>query len=269
MRSAIAGLLMMCVVLMAAVTLGAPQGVPLSDAESLALAARESAAVAAADWGQAMAAVADLRKAFAPARPLSSDEMARFALAEDASLGDLLAGGVARRILLFIPDRILDVLDVLSLSVGIPIGLGFEAHVTRWVSVGIGGSGAIALHWSYNRNLALAPVGGAWLSLGPLAFYSLSYAGLGTGWSQGRPGGGGQSFNKFGIFSIQDEMVQEGWTDPFGVGVGHILEIHPIEIADFVVGLVTLGFVDISGDDFARPDATHFKTGLAAERAEF
>ena len=58
---------------------------------------------------------------------------------------------------------------------------------------------------------------------------------------------------------LGDAIYQERYRDPWAIGVawGPVLlsprvevDIHPVEIADFLVGLVTLGKVDLSRDDY-------------------
>ncbi|MBN1866399.1 hypothetical protein JW916_03810 [Candidatus Sumerlaeota bacterium] len=180
---------------------------------------------------------------------------------------------VWKRILLFLPDRILDCADMVTFGAGIGIGLGAEAHATRWAGLGMQGHGEVGIHWYYNRNLTPLIVDYASLIVfGPFQAYAVGFAGAGTAWSRGRPGTGTQTFDEGGLFSLDDSIVQDGWWDPWGIGASVFLvfagveaEVHPIEIADCVVGLVTFGFVDISRDDFANPDRTECKTGLPVD----
>ena len=54
--------------------------------------------------------------------------------------------GVGKQIALYLPNRIVDTIDIVSLSVGLDLGLGFDVRVTRWlqfaaqagVGVGVG-----------------------------------------------------------------------------------------------------------------------------------
>ncbi|MBN1865755.1 hypothetical protein JW916_00540, partial [Candidatus Sumerlaeota bacterium] len=220
----------------------------LSSEEASRLEERQTQDLLSTEWGRAFASVESLRTAFARPRPLTIDELQTFRGRQSAELETVVASGawtVWKRILFFIPDRFLDCVDMVTFGVGIGIGLGAEVHITRWAALGAGAEGDLALFWYYNRNLTPPiPAFALLAAFGPYQAYTIGFAGAGTGWSQGHPGAGTQLFRKSGVFSVNDEMVQEGWSDPYGVGVGWAAEIHPIEIADFVVGLVTFGFVD-------------------------
>jgi len=232
--------------------------------EMRVFASRQETDVVESDWGKTAREVSRVRLRFPDAVALSDADAAHLASLSDPSLDEVAASGawtVWRRIILFIPDRILDAVDMVSGGVGVGPGIGGEVHVTRWASLGLGVQAGIAGLWYYNRNLAIAPVFGASASFGPWQAYSAGFVGAGTGWTKGRPGAGGKWYTKAGMFSMEDRMVQDGWSDPWGVGAGWAAEIHPIEVADFVTGLVTVGFVDIVRDDFGKAGRAQYKIG--------
>jgi uncharacterized protein YceK len=169
---------------------------------------------------------------------------------------------VLMRIVLFLPDRILDALDLVSFGAGVGAGMDINVHITRYLhffAIGAYGT-ANPINWNYSRNLSALLAVENEIGIGPLVTGSAAFVGIGTGWDKGGPGSGSKSYQKTGIVSLSDPMYGDGYRDAWGigVGVGPILlgpraeaEIHPVEIVDLVAGLLTLGLVDISEDDFA------------------
>jgi len=164
----------------------------------------------------------------------------------------------ARRAVLFLPDRVLDALDMVSAGVGLGFGFDVNVHLTRFIHApALGIYWAISpVQWRYGRNLSLSFDHEFELGLGPLVMYKAEFFGGGTGWGPDAS----REFSKLGLVSPNDRMLREGFRDPWAVGasVGPILlppraevDVHPVEVADFVVGLFTLGFVDLAGDDWA------------------
>jgi len=249
-----------------------PQPMPLSADEVPALKEQEAMDLLSTNWGRVFAQVEALRVVFVKPTPLDNKEYQTLCNLYDASLEKVVAAGawaVWKRILFFLPDRLLDCLDMVSGGVGIGGGLGAEVHVTRWAGLGLGAQAALGMLWYYNRNLTPPiPMYAVLAIAGPFQAYSIGTVGAGTGWTKGRPGAGGKAYNKAGMFSRDDKMVKDGWSDPFGVGVGWAAEIHPIEVADFFVGLFTAGFVDISRDDFANPSRARYKIGMPVSNGD-
>jgi hypothetical protein len=245
----------------------APAPVALAADELARLAERQEADLQSTAWAKAFDEISLWRAACPKAAPLSVGESQSLEQRHDAALDDTVALGessAGRRILWFIPDRIVDCLDMVSAGFLFGPMAGAEAHLTRWASLGAhAGVGGGPL-WYYNRNLALAAYIGALACIGPLQTYMIYEPGFGTGWTQGRPGVGVKHWMKKGAFSLDDDMVRDGWVDPWGVGGMFFYwtaEIHPIEIADFVAGLFTLGFVDFVEDDYANLIRASHKIG--------
>ena len=197
---------------------------------------------------------------------LSSEEIALLTAASDPSLEEVVAFGdqdVGTRMALYFPNLFLDMFDVFSGAVGlIGIGLGTEVHITRWAAIGLGVQVAVVnVHWYFNRNLAASVYGlGALAIFGPHQAYYLDFFGAGLCWIEGRPSSGRVTLKKAGRFSMDDQAVQWGYSDPWGVGVGWAAEFHPVELADFFAGMFTLHRVDISNDDFGNPARQNIKS---------
>jgi len=164
----------------------------------------------------------------------------------------------------FLPDRVLDFLDLVSFGLG--VGYGFDIHrqITCYFHVpalGIYRSFNF-INWYYKRNLCWCIRKEEEAGLFDAVIYRSEFRGSGTGWNEGRRGSGEKSYSKRGLASADDDIHHEGFRDPWAIGLAYgpailsprvEIEIHPVELADFVVGLVTFGLVDISEDDLATP----------------
>ncbi len=153
------------------------------------------------------------------------------------------------RIQLWLPDRLLDLLDVVTLSVHLGPGLYADPHVTRGLQVagGLRSTGGIGLHET--RSLGLKSQSEAGLSL--LAAGTHSYGGALIGTSGLRAASDGT----FGLHRPMDELYQE-MRDYWAVGasataifIGAEFDLHPLQLADFLAGFVGLDFLN---DDFGR-----------------
>jgi len=167
---------------------------------------------------------------------------------------------VVYRLVYFLPDRLLDALDIGSFGVG--IGYGFDIHQQITCRFHVPTLGAYQtinfLNWYHRRNLCLCTRGEAEFGLGPFVLYHSGFMGAGTGWDQGRPGAGLKTYADVGMGGPSDAVHQEGFRDPWAIG-GHYgpfivsprveFEIHPSEVVDFIVGTLTFGRVDLTQDD--------------------
>ncbi|MFC1806177.1 hypothetical protein ACFL09_04265 [Planctomycetota bacterium] len=169
-----------------------------------------------------------------------------------------------RRIALFLPDRLLDLADIVSLGIG--VGAGFDVH--RQISCGfhIPSLGIYKsfnpVNWYYKRNLCWCVRTETETCIFGAVYYKSTFQGGGTGWNNGKPGSGVKKYFKKGIADAKDPIHTEGFRDPMAIGIGYgpvilspriEIEFHVEEFADFAAGLVTLGFEDIRGDDLATP----------------
>ncbi|MCI0589980.1 MAG: hypothetical protein L0323_24470 [Planctomycetes bacterium] len=133
------------------------------------------------------------------------------------------SASLGERLLLYVPNRLLDLLDVLHLGYGVGPGLGVEFHFTRHGRLGAVAGGDVGLAWL-----------GRWTS--PVECAAYARASLGT------------------RETIAESSLGERWRYPrwdvgysvFAlVGVAYAA-IAPDEIVDFLVGFSTY---DTKGDD--------------------
>jgi hypothetical protein len=157
--------------------------------------------------------------------------------------------GVWARIALYLPDRALDLLDVVSFDVHVGPGLYANVHATRALQFGAGARAVVGLGWHDQRSLGAALQGEA--GLWALAFATEAYGGMLAGTS-GIVGG---SHGLTGLVEPTDAVFQD-YRDYWAVGAGVTVlvagvdvDVHPVEIADAIVGFTTVDFLhdDLAG----------------------
>ena len=171
-------------------------------------------------------------------------------------------------VLLWIPNRCMDALDIVSVGVGSHLGVPkVGVRVTRAFDFNFGDAAYTMFRWDYNR----------WLGVSLEQGHSLSFAYLGT-----------ENYRIERIFGFylwnfpldDDTMIRSGkysiykynwWEHPLkgnydiitgtrdwfeigaelGVLASLRVAIHPVEIADFLLGIF---FIDIKKDDIRLDD---------------
>ncbi len=151
--------------------------------------------------------------------------------------------------LLYLPDRVLDLLDVLSFDVHVGLGAFANVHVTRALQLGAGARGVVGFGWHDHRSLGLqtqAEAGIVAVGLG-----AEGYGGTLAGTSGIVSGGEGLA----GLHRPSNPLYQQ-YRDYWAIGaavtvvfVGVDFDLHPVELVDAVLGFAT---IDILNDDFAR-----------------
>lgn len=135
--------------------------------------------------------------------------------------------GFGHRILLYIPNRILDVFDVLRLRVRVGPGIALGVRATKPLTLSLGG---------YTSIFAGLP-GPRLKPTVKLPFGIENYAGMEVSVFDGSVGGGfgpGYSNTEIGL-SVHPIII------------GFDIAVDPIEVVDLALGFL---FIDIRGDDF-------------------
>jgi len=158
-----------------------------------------------------------------------------------------------QRLIWFFPDRGMDLLDIFSLELSAGYGLGFKRRATDWLQLpNISAYRAWNLFsWNYNRRFH-------WFSenkeyafgLLPFYWYRSEFRGRGRGT---------EVYTGKVVAHLEDPLYTGGAGDPWAIGGYYgppllgprvAIDLHPLEVADFVGGLLSIGFLDISGDDW-------------------
>jgi hypothetical protein len=166
---------------------------------------------------------------------------------------------IAARLLLYLPDRLLDLTDILSLDVHLGLGAFANLHFTRAGQLGVGVRGVGGVGWHDHRSLGFqgqAESGIALPGIGAQAF---------SGGVAGTSGAFAAADASAGVHRPSGRLYQQ-LRDYWAVGAGFTagpagvdFDLHPIELADFLVGIAG---VDLLHDDFAQT------RGLALTRRE-
>ena len=175
------------------------------------------------------------------------------ATGEAAPAAEEASPSVARTVILYLPNRLLDVLDVVSVAVDIPFipkhfftGLvHVNAHATRGMQVAVGNTNEnISIGLGYKRRFMPCIIERWEASLGPATFCKHKIS----------RGNAHTEFTKAGLLLPNDEPFTLGLMDYWAVGAdataivtGVHAEVHPLEIADLLAGFFC---VNLTGDDF-------------------
>ncbi|NOY75726.1 MAG: hypothetical protein GXP32_08025 [Kiritimatiellaeota bacterium] len=160
--------------------------------------------------------------------------------------------GAGDTLLLYIPNRLVDMVDMFSLTLGFGPAIGVEGHCTKYLSIG-GEIGATAqVVKGVNRQYGFCRSNG----------WDVSFLMIGAESREvDEPIGSVKKyfFRATGVPSMTKNPYDfhNGAKDFWSVGaklaalIEMQFEIHPVEIADFILGWV---FIDIKGDDFTPDD---------------
>jgi hypothetical protein len=149
------------------------------------------------------------------------------------------------RIVAYPLNRVLDMLDVVSFGVG--IGYGMEVHCTRALQLSYMEVPSCPLvGWWPKRELATQFGGYQEAAFGPWSFKKHKYKRMGT------RGAREIDIEHEGLDEPSDPIYQQH-LDYWGIGaaayaffMGAEFEVHPVEIADLVCGIL---FIDFMWDD--------------------
>lgn len=156
---------------------------------------------------------------------------------------------IPAKILLFLPDRIFDILDIVSFDLNFGGGVFVDTHLTRAVQFNAGVRSVGGIGWHDNRSLGVEAQKEAGLNILTFGATAYSAARAGTAGIQS------VSDSIAGFHGPSDVLYQE-YRDYWGVGmsasalfIGVDVEFHPIHVADLFAGFI--------GCDFCNDDYSH------------
>jgi hypothetical protein len=163
--------------------------------------------------------------------------------------------GVMTKVLLYLPDRLLDIVDIFSFDLNFGGGIFANLHATRAIQAGAGLRSVGGIGWHDDCSLGFESQKEAGLNVVALGSQAYSGTRIGTAGIQD------VSDAIVGFHRPSDRLYQE-YRDYWGIGfsatvlfVGFDFDFHPVQVADFLTGIV--GF-DICNDDIARTCSLHF-----------
>jgi hypothetical protein len=146
----------------------------------------------------------------------------------------------AIKILCYIPNRIFDLLDIITLEIGPCFGIGVSGGVTEWVTGGIQASAGEAVFGLKRRHLTARVTVENFLELYPFETHSIIENRVYTG------GMYSLQFANTGLKMPEDRIYQRArdfWSINAALQLVIIAfreEFHPLEIADFLAGFAML-----------------------------
>lgn len=164
--------------------------------------------------------------------------------------------GFFERLAWYIPDRLLDLLDIFSLNISIGPQIGVSSWNTRAIQTTLYAGKTVSFGWSQKRNLGISEESSA----------EYAFLGFGGAAIHGRRIGTGRrayagTWNGFFVHMPNNPLYvnyRDYWSNGGKVGfvlIGAEVELHYTEIADFFAGFF---FIDFMGDDFATTNSIHF-----------
>ncbi|RKY20419.1 MAG: hypothetical protein DRQ55_07735 [Planctomycetota bacterium] len=168
--------------------------------------------------------------------------------------------GWGRQVLMWLPDRVMDLFDVVSFDLGLGAGLGVDAHLTRAAQLGAEAGASMGLGWHGQRSLGLRMHHSKQVAAGPWGQGFVSGFDQGTGDRRM----GGASFD--GAEHQPELLLYQEWRDYWAVGargqllISAELDLHPVQLWDFLAGIV--------GFDPLNDDRAHTQVGRLSAREE-
>ncbi|WP_125169879.1 hypothetical protein [Leptospira perolatii] len=156
--------------------------------------------------------------------------------------------GILERMAWYLPDRILDFLDIFSLNIKIGPQIGASAWITRGIQVTAYAGDTVQVGWFQKRNLGFMEEQSAEIGLGP--YVPIGISGRKTGTAEEK-----DAYDSFTVHGPQSPVYQDYrdyWSVGSKLGVGLIgleTEVHLLEIADLIAGIFT---IDFTNDDYAK-----------------
>ena len=151
-----------------------------------------------------------------------------------------------RRLIFYVPDRLLDALDIFSFDVHFGLGAFANIHATRVVQAGAGLRSKVGLGAHYQRSIGMAAESEMGVSVMRLGAQTFAGSMFGT---SGTITGG----DSLAGFHLPSSNLYQEYRDYWAVGadvtaglVGVAADIHLVQIFDFIGGLF---FIDFARDD--------------------
>jgi hypothetical protein len=160
----------------------------------------------------------------------------------------------ARRIALYLPDRLLDVLDLLTLRLSVGPQFGFRARATHALRADLYAGTTVGAGIGQKHFAGIDAESTVDVGLGPVGPKVIGAFKVGTNVDIG----GGVS-----VLQLPTNQLYDNYQDYWGIGggvglllVGLDAEVHPFEIGDFLAGLVG---ADLLRDDLATTQKLRLK----------
>jgi hypothetical protein len=195
-------------------------------------------------------AASDDNKAASAPKEVKADKTAKAAKNVEVENDKVQAGSpILKTALLYIPNRVLDLLDIVTFNLGAGPEFGVEVRATRWIQVG----GMYGDKYFIGKNYA-RQIGGGYSSGWNYEFLCFTSERRYVDETFGTTSEFILKRKPLGFAMPSDDFtysqdVRDFWE--IGANAGWLITlgaaVHPVEIADFLAGLV---LIDLKGDDY-------------------
>ena len=161
-------------------------------------------------------------------------------------------GELKDKILLYIPNRIMDLLDIFSLNIGVGPVAEARLMATRYCDVGAGIGMTAKLYKDFNRQYGLGFEEGwywSFIFVGEESYSMLASTSLVDKYVECRAGVPDPTTRTYDFFEGSRDYWAIGGS--LGLLIDGDLYVHPVEFVDFILGFF---LIDIKDDDFTAED---------------
>lgn len=162
------------------------------------------------------------------------------------------AATIGEKLLFYIPNRIVDALDFVTLSLGVGPVIEARLMATRAIDVGLGAGMAAKGYKLHNRQYGFGLEEGwywSFIFVGEEDFSVFESTSLVSKYTETRAGFPEPTQRVYDFFDGPRDYWAFGGA--LGLGLDGELYVHPVELADFILGFF---LIDIKDDDFTLED---------------
>ncbi len=222
----------------------------VADVKNVEPAAKEVKADKAADVAKPAEAVEDANKEENDAKEIKAGKPVKAVKPVDVKKDEAAAGcSILKTTLLYIPNRLLDLSDIVTLDLGAGAEFGVDARLTRWMQIG----GRYGDKYFLGKDCA-RQLGGGYSSGWNYGFACLTSERRYVDDTFGTTREFLLKRKPLSLAMPSDDFTYTQDTRDFweiGANAGWLftvgVAIHPVEIADFLTGIV---LIDLKGDDY-------------------
>jgi hypothetical protein len=160
------------------------------------------------------------------------------------------------RLVLWAPNRVFDLLDLVTFDVHLGLGVYANLHLTRALQAGAGFRGIFGVGAHDQRIVGLNTEGEA--GVAALAFGTESVSGSAVGLPGGAAGGADKMIGLHRPSNHIYQSFRDYWAVGFGLTPGFVgvdFDLHPVQLADFLLGVL---FIDFAKDDYGTSRGMQF-----------
>ncbi|MEQ8822730.1 MAG: hypothetical protein RLY93_21035 [Sumerlaeia bacterium] len=160
-------------------------------------------------------------------------------------------------VLLYLPDRFLDGVDLVTFDLHFGFGAYVDAHVTHMLQAMLGARAISGIGLHQGRSLGVETAAESGIGILPFGAHTMVGSRAGTsGVATGQYGVAGFISPYAERFQYYEDYYAIGASVTAGI-LGVSVDVHPVQLGDFLLGIFTFDFLN---DDLARTRGTRFSS---------